>query len=280
MVNRVLKCGKYSLELGKKTLIMGIINVTPDSFSDGGQFFDSEKAIEHAKQMTKEGADIIDIGGESTRPGSEPVTLEEEIGRVIPVIEGIANEVKVPISIDTCKSEVAKAALEKGAAIINDISALRFDTKIADVAAEHDIPLILMHMKGTPKDMQQDPTYGSVMGEIKEFLNERVEFAVSKGVPRESIIIDPGIGFGKKVEHNYEIIRKLGELKSLDLPILIGTSRKSFIGKTLNLDVKDRLEGTLATITMNIINGADIVRVHDVKEALRAARMTDAIYRG
>ena len=182
MVNRVLKCGKYSLELGKKTLIMGIINVTPDSFSDGGQFFDAEKAIEHAKRMAEEGADIIDIGGESTRPGSEPVTLEEYIGRVIPVIEGIANEVKATISIDTCKSEVAKAALEKGAAMVNDISAMRFDPKIADVAAEHDIPLILMHMKGTPKDMQQDPTYESVMGEIKEFLNERIEFAVSKGV--------------------------------------------------------------------------------------------------
>jgi dihydropteroate synthase len=280
MANRIIKCGKYNLELDKRTLIMGIINVTPDSFSDGGQFFDAEKAIEHAKRMAMEGADIIDIGGESTRPGSEPVTMEEEMRRVIPVIEGIANEVKVPISIDTCKSEVAKAALEKGASMVNDISALRFDPKIADVVVEHDVPLVLMHMKDKPNNMQVNPTYTSVLSEIREFLRERVEFAASKGVPRESIIIDPGIGFGKTVEHNYEIIKKLEDLKSLDLPILIGTSRKSFIGKTLGLDVDERLEGTLATITMSIINGADVVRVHDVKEALRAARMTDAIYRG
>lgn len=279
MVVKNLKCRDYSLELDKRTLIMGIINVTPDSFSDGGQFLDSEKAIEHAKCLANEGADIIDIGGESTRPGSDSVTSGEEKRRVIPVIEGIVGEVKVPISIDTYKSEIAKTALDKGASMINDISAMRFDPKIADIALEYDAPIILMHMKGTPKNMQLNPSYTSVMGEIKEFLRERVEFATSKGLARESIIIDPGIGFGKTTEHNYEIIKNLKELKDLELPILIGTSRKSFIGKTLGLDVNERLEGTLATITMSIINGADIVRVHDVKEAVRAARMTDAIYR-
>lgn len=279
MATRLIKCGQYNLEIGKRTLVMGIVNVTPDSFSDGGRFFDSEKAIEQAKLLANQGADIIDIGGESTRPGSESVTLEEEKRRVIPVIEGITGEVNVPISIDTCKSEVAKTALNKGASIINDISAMRFDSKIVDVALEHDVPIILMHMKGTPKNMQSNPSYTSVMREIKEFLRDRVEFAVSKGMERDSIIIDPGIGFGKTTEHNYEIIKKLRELKELDLPILIGPSRKSFIGNTLGTDVDDRLEGTLATITMCVMNGADMVRVHDVKEVLRVVRMTDAIYR-
>ena len=279
MAMRLINCKNHTLEIGRRTLVMGIVNVTPDSFSDGGRFLDAEKAIEHAKRLAKEGADIIDVGGESTRPGSDPVTLEEEMRRVIPVIEGIAKEVKIPISIDTCKSGVAKAALDRGASIINDISALRFDSKIADVAVEHDVPMVLMHMKGTPKVMQLNPSFHSVMDEIKEFMRDRVEFAVFKGVARDGIIIDPGIGFGKTTEHNYEIIRKLGELKELGMPILIGTSRKSFIGNTLGLDVDERLEGTLATITMCIMNGADIVRVHDVKEAMRTVRMTDAIYR-
>ncbi|UCE74847.1 MAG: dihydropteroate synthase [Methanomassiliicoccales archaeon] len=279
MLQKTIKCGNYSLEFGKRTMLMGIINVTPDSFSDGGRFFDSKVAISHAKRLAKEGADIIDIGGESTRPGSEPVTSEEEQMRVIPVIEGIADEVEVPISIDTCKSEVAKAALDAGACMINDISATRFDPKIVDVAAQNNVPIILMHMKGTPKDMQRDPTYGSLIDDIKEFLRERIDFVQSKGVKRASIIVDPGIGFGKTTEHNYEIIRRLGDFKELELPILIGTSRKSFIGNTLGLDVNERLEGTLATITMCIMNGADIIRVHDVKEVQRAARMTDAIYR-
>lgn len=279
MAGRIIECGNYSLEFGKRTLVMGIINVTPDSFSDGGRFLDSKVAISHAKHLVNEGADIIDVGGESTRPGSESVTMDEEMKRVIPVIEGISDEVKVPISIDTCKSEVAKAALDAGACMINDISALRSDPRIANVAAESQSPLILMHMQGTPKDMQKDPRYGDVMGDIKEFIEERLDFAQSKGVPRENMIIDPGIGFGKSLEHNYEIIRRLGELKELSLPILIGTSRKSFIGSTLGLDVDERLEGTLATITMSIINGADIIRVHDVREAVRTAKMTDAIYR-
>ncbi len=279
MVTRKIKCREFALEFGKGTLVMGIVNVTPDSFSDGEQYLDSGMAISHAKRLVSEGADIIDIGGESTRPGSLAVTQDEEIERVIPVIEGITKEVSVPISIDTCKSQVAQAALDSGVSMINDISAMRFDPKIAEVAAQKKAPLILMHMQGTPKNMQKNPTYKDVMGEIKEFLEERVGFAVSRGVARNNIIIDPGIGFGKSMEHNYEIIRKLGELRELKLPILIGTSRKSFIGNTLGLDVNERLEGTLATITMSIINGADIVRVHDVKEAKRAAQMTDAVYR-
>ncbi len=279
MAERTLKCKDHFLKIGKRTLVMGIVNVTPDSFSDGGKFLDSKAAISHAKHLVYEGADIIDVGGESTRPGSESVTIEEEMRRVIPVIEGIAREVEVPISIDTCKSKVAQAAIDAGACMINDISAMRSDPKIADVAAGSDSPLILMHMQGTPKDMQRNPRYKDLMEDIKEFLNERIELAISKGVSKKNILIDPGIGFGKTLEHNYEIIRRLRELKDLKIPILIGTSRKSFIGSTLELDVDDRLEGTLATITISIINGADIVRVHDVKEAVRTARMTDAIYR-
>jgi dihydropteroate synthase len=276
----ILKWGSHTLKFGERTQIMGIINVTPDSFSDGGQFFDSEVAVEHARKLVSHGADIIDVGGESTRPGSEPVSMEDELNRVIPVIEGIAHDVSIPISIDTCKSQVAKAALDAGASIINDISATRFDPKIAEVASECAVPLILMHMQGTPKNMQKNPVYKDVMGDIIEFLNERVEFAVSKGVPLEKIIIDPGIGFGKDLKHNYDIIKRLGELKELNLPILIGTSRKSFIGTTLGLDVNERLQGSLATVTMSIINGADIVRVHDVRETAIVAKMTDAIYRG
>jgi len=274
-----MKCGKYTLELGKRTLVMGIVNVTPDSFSDGGQFLDSEKAITQGLRLAEEGADIIDIGGESTRPGSDSVSQDEELKRIIPVIEGLVDKVNIPISIDTCKSEVAKKAIDSGVSMVNDISAARFDPKIVDMAKQYNVPLALMHMKGTPKNMQENPTYVSVMGEIKEFLIERVGFAVKKGVPKENIIIDPGIGFGKRLEHNYEIIRNLGELKELGLPILIGPSRKSFIAMTLDLPVEDRLEGTLAAVTMCVMNGADIVRVHDVKEAVRAVKMTDAIYR-
>jgi dihydropteroate synthase len=271
--------GNQALDFGKRTLVMGIVNVTPDSFSDGGQFFDPEVAISHAKRLVSEGADIIDIGGESTRPGSEAVSFEDELDRVIPVINGIANDVSVPISIDTCKSEVAKAALDAGASIVNDVSAMRFDPKIADVVAEHEVPLILMHMQGTPKNMQKNPEYKDVIGDIKDFLNERIDFAVSKGVSKERIIIDPGIGFGKTLENNYEIIRRLDELTELGQPLLIGTSRKSFIGLTLDLDVAERIYGSLATITMSIINGVDMVRVHDVKESVQVAKMTDAIYR-
>lgn len=279
MAEKVLKCGKYSLNYKKRTLIMGIMNVTPDSFSDGGQFYDSIEAIKHGIKMVSEGADILDIGGESTRPGSEAVSQEDELNRVIPVIEGLAKEVDVPISIDTCKSEVARSAIKAGAVIVNDISAMRFDPKMADVAAENKTPVILMHMQGSPKNMQKNPVYENVMGEIAQFLKERVDYARSKGILKDRIIVDPGIGFGKTLEHNFQIIRNLKELKELGQPILMGTSRKSFIGNTLDLDVKERLEGTLATVTMSIMNGADIVRVHDVLQSKRAAQMTDAIYK-
>ncbi len=280
MVNSTISWGDHKVRFGERTLVMGIVNVTPDSFSDGGQFYDPQVAISHAKKLVLEGADIIDIGGESTRPGSEAVSLEDELNRVIPVIKGIADDVSVPISIDTCKSEVARAALDAGASIINDISAMRFDPVIADVASEHEVPLILMHMQGTPRDMQKNPDYRDVVVDIKNFLNERIDFAVSKGVSKDNIIIDPGIGFGKTLENNYDIIRRLNEFTELGQPVLIGTSRKSFIGMTLDLEVTERLIGSLATITMSIVNGVDMVRVHDVKESVQTVKMTDAIYRG
>lgn len=267
------------LGFSSRTLIMGVLNVTPDSFSDGGLFYDHARAIEHGIKLARDGADIIDIGGESTRPGSDPVSLQEEIRRVIPVIEALAREVDVPISIDTCKAEVASRALDAGASMVNDISALRFDPEMVRVVAERKVPVVLMHMKGTPKDMQLDPRYDDLISEIMAFLEERVHFAESNGVPPDSIIIDPGIGFGKTVEHNLSIINHLRKFKSLGKPILLGTSRKSFIGKVLNVGITEREEGTAATVVAGIINGADIVRVHDVSKILPAVRMADAIVR-
>jgi len=258
---------------------MGILNVTPDSFSDGGLYASVESAVEHAERMVSEGADIIDVGGESTRPGAESVPAEDEIRRILPVIEKLTKITKIPISIDTYKSSVARRALEAGACIINDISALRGDPDMAYVAAEAGVSVALMHMKGTPKDMQVNPHYDDPINEITSFFRERIQAAVDAGISPDQIIIDPGIGFGKTAEHNLEIIRRLREFKSLGKPILIGTSRKSFIGKVLDLPVDDRLEGTAATVAVSICNGADIVRVHDVKEMLRVARMTDAIMR-
>ncbi len=270
---------KKILDFSSRTLVMGVLNVTPDSFSDGGLFYDHERAIEHGKRLARDGADIIDVGGESTRPGSDPVTLEEEIRRVIPVIEALAREVDVPISVDTCKAEVASRALDAGASMVNDVSALRFDPDMVRVVAERKVPVVLMHMKGTPKDMQLDPRYEDLISEIMEFLEERVRFAESNGVPPELIIVDPGIGFGKTVEHNLSIIKHLRRFKSLGKPVLLGTSRKSFIGKVLNVGVEEREEGTAATVVAGILNGADIVRVHNVARILPAVRMADAIAR-
>ncbi len=270
---------KKILDFSSRTLVMGVLNVTPDSFSDGGLFYDHERAIEHGMKLARDGADIIDIGGESTRPGSDPVPLEEEIRRVIPVIEALARELDVPISIDTCKAEVASRALDAGASMVNDVSALRFDPDMVRVVAERRVPVVLMHMKGTPKDMQLDPRYEDLISEILEFLEERVHFAESNGVPPEAIIVDPGIGFGKTVEHNLSIIKHLRRFKSLGKPVLLGTSRKSFIGKVLNVGVEEREEGTAATVVAGILNGADIVRVHDVAKILPAVRMADAIAR-
>ena len=273
-------CRSQKLDIGQRTLIMGVLNVTPDSFSDGGLFVETEAAAERAERMAAEGADIIDVGGESSRPGADSVSAEAEMDRVLPVIENLAKTIETPISIDTYKSSVARYALEMGACIVNDISALRSDPDMAQVVAQAGAAVVLMHMKGAPKNMQIDPHYDSVIDEIISFLRARIQAAVDAGISSSQIIIDPGIGFGKTVAHNLEIIRRLREFKSLEKPILIGTSRKSFIGKVLDLPADDRLEGTAATITTAINNGADIIRVHDVKEMVRVTRMTDAIVRG
>ena len=265
--------------LRERTLVMGILNVTPDSFSDGGLYRDTEAAIEHGVRMAADGADVIDVGGESSRPGAEPVPLEEELSRVIPVIRALAERVEAPISIDTYKPEVARAALDAGASVINDITGLA-DPDIRALAAERKVPAVIMHMKGTPRTMQENPVYEDLISDIMQFLRERAGEAVAAGLPEEFLIVDPGIGFGKTVEHNLEIIRKLGDFKSLGLPILIGTSRKAFIGKVLGgLSPTERLEGTAAAVALSIANGANIVRVHDVKEMVRVARMTDAVIR-
>lgn len=267
--------------LGRRTLVMGILNVTPDSFSDGGKFFSLESAVARARQLIGEGADIVDIGGESSRPGAQPVALEEELRRVVPVIRAIRQESAVPISIDTYKAAVAEAALDAGANIVNDISALRFDPQMVTVVAHARVPVVLMHMLGTPQTMQRNPVYTDVVREIKEFLAERIAFAVAHGIER--IIIDPGIGFGKTVEHNIEILRRLGELKELRCPILIGTSRKSFIGRLGSttsepLPIDQRLEGTIASTVIAVLNGAQIVRVHDVAPMKRALAIIDAVH--
>ncbi len=272
----ILNLGRYTLDLSLKTHVMGILNVTPDSFSDGGRFFDPAVAFEHARQMVADGADIIDVGGESTRPGAEPVSLEEELRRTIPVIEKLSGELDVPISIDTYKPEVAKEALGAGAVMINDISGLR-DKKMIGLAAEGDVPVIIMHMKGTPRNMQKNPTYGDVVAEVCNWLGIQAEEAIQGGLSASKVLIDPGIGFGKTFEHNLEILRRLAELKSLGYPIVLGTSRKAFIGAILDLPLNKRMEGTIATVVYSITQGANIVRVHDVKEVVRACRIADAI---
>ncbi|MCL5267480.1 MAG: dihydropteroate synthase [Bacteroidetes bacterium] len=269
--------GSCVFEFGTRTYLMGILNVTPDSFSDGGRFFDQTDAVLHGFQMVKDGADLIDVGGESTRPGAGLVSAEEEIRRVIPVIRKVRQKVSVPISIDTYKSEVAKAALEAGASIVNDISGLHFDERMAEVIAGHDASVVVMHIKGTPKDMQSNPEYDDVVGEVYEYLLKSVEAARKSGI--KQIMIDPGIGFGKTADHNLELINRLEAFKSIGVPILIGVSRKSFIGKILETPVEARLEGTAAAVTASILRGADIVRVHDVREMRRVALVADAIRR-
>lgn len=280
MAVREWKLARRSLAYGERTLVMGVLNVTPDSFSDGGQFFAFERAIEQAEQMISEGADIIDVGGESTRPGSEFVSEDEELHRVIPVIERLASSSSIPISIDTTKAWVARTALAAGAEIVNDISGLRFDPAIADEVAKAKAGLVLMHSRGTPKDMQQMPPVADIMNEVINGLRQSVAIAEEHGVPRESIAIDPGIGFGKTAEQNVELIAKLGQLAGAfpDLPLMIGTSRKSFIGKLLDGAPADqRLYGTIASVVACVMNGAHIVRVHDVKAADEAVKIADAI---
>jgi len=270
----------HSFNFSQKTYVMGILNVTPDSFSDGGLFLNEQSAVEQALRMVKEGAYIIDIGGESTRPGANPVSVKEEIKRVVPVITALVKKVKVPISIDTCKANVADEAVSAGASIVNDISGLRFDKRMAGVAAQHKVPVVIMHIQGTPGNMQKKPVYKALIPEIMDYIREGIDIALKAGVPDDMIIIDPGIGFGKTIEHNLEIINRLDEFKGFEKPILIGPSRKSFIGKLLgNMPVKDRLEGTAASIAVGISKGANIIRVHDIKEMSRVAKIADAITR-
>jgi dihydropteroate synthase len=267
-------------QIGKRTLVMGILNVTPDSFSDGGKFDDPDAAAARAVEMVEQGADIIDVGGESTRPGSEPVPAEVEIERIAPVIREIASLTEIVISIDTTKAAVARAALDAGALIVNDISAATFDPEMPSLIAEKSCPAILMHIKGTPKSMQASPVYDDLMGEVCAFLRERLQALVDAGADEKTLMIDPGIGFGKTLDHNLELLRRLKELKSIGRPIVVGTSRKSTIGKVLgDLPPEQRLEGTAATVALSIVKGADIVRVHDVKEMCRVAKMSDAIVR-
>ncbi len=262
----------------QRTVVMGILNVTPDSFYDGGRYARLEVAVQRALQMVEEGADILDIGGESTRPGSQPVSEEEELRRVLPVIEAVREQVDIPISIDTTKSRVAERALQAGACMANDISGLGFDPRMARVVAQYGALCCIMHIQGTPQTMQQNPHYDDVVRDISGYFEERLALAERAGVPREHIWLDPGIGFGKTVEHNLEILRRLRELTAFGLPLLVGTSRKSFIGRVLgDLPPEQRLEGTAATVAIAIMNGANAVRVHDVKEMVRVARMTDAV---
>jgi dihydropteroate synthase len=273
------------MPIGERTLIMGILNVTPNSFSDGGRFLALEDALAHAEQMIAEGADIIDVGGESTRPGGEPVSVEEEIARVVPIIEALAKRVDTPLSVDTTKSEVARAALDAGAAIVNDISALRFDFYIADAVARAGAGLVLMHSRGTPATLHRLPPVADIMHEVTNSLRASVHMAKRRGVKPESIVIDPGIGFGKSQQQNLELIAKLDRLIAAfpDYLILIGTSRKSFIGRILADEsgtpapAENRLHGTIATITAAVLNGAHILRVHDVAPAVETVRVAESI---
>ncbi len=252
---------------------MGVLNLTPDSFYDGGRYITTQAAVERALQMVEEGADIIDVGGESSRPGARSVSIDEELARVVPVVKGIAAKSDVLISVDTTKSAVAQAAIAHGTRIINDISALRFDPNMAEVVARGGVSLVLMHMQGSPETMQQNPMYTDAVAEIKSFLRERIRAAVAAGIDRSRLIVDPGIGFGKRLPHNLEILRRLSEFKELGVPILVGLSRKSFLGEILDLPTSERLVGTIAANAIAIANGADIIRVHDVKEGRRTANV-------
>jgi len=277
LLKNFLPCRDKTLELEKRTHIMGVLNLTPDSFYDGGRFMDVNAAVEHALQMEADGADIIDIGGESTRPGAEEINTDEELARVMPIIERLVDQIQVPISIDTYKSKVARNALQAGVQIVNDISGLRFDLQMAATAAEFGATVIIMHIKGQPKNMQVNPTYSDLMGEIISYLHDSKNLAIKANIPAKQIVVDPGIGFGKKLMDNYEILRRMGELRALGCPILVGPSRKSFIGNVLHLPPDERLEGTAAAVACAILNGADIVRVHDVKEMKRVVTIADLI---
>tara|TARA_Y100000768_G_scaffold388515_1_gene384890 strand:+ start:5352 stop:6203 length:852 start_codon:yes stop_codon:yes gene_type:complete len=262
----------------KPYLLMGILNVTPDSFSDGGQFLKVENAFAHSVKMIVEGADIIDIGGESTKPFADPVSTDEELSRVIPVIEKIRSEYDILISIDTTKSKVAEEAITAGANIINDVSAMEIDENMLQVAKNYNSPIIMMHMKGIPKNMQNNPTYDHLITEIKDYLSSRVKCAINAGINKKNIIIDPGIGFGKSVEHNFEIINNLDSFVDLGFPVLLGASRKSFIGLTLNVEEEDRLEGSITANVIGLQKGAKIFRVHDVLAAKKSLIIANKIF--
>ncbi|MCY4585067.1 MAG: dihydropteroate synthase [Bryobacterales bacterium] len=270
---RTIQCGGRTLLL-HRTLIMGVVNVTPDSFSDGGLFLATECAVEHAKHLVEEGADIVDVGGESSRPGSDPVTEEEELNRVGPVVTALAKKLNVPISIDTYKPRTADRCLDLGATMVNDITGLRC-ADMRQVVARHDVPAVIMHMKGEPKTMQENPSYGDVVSDVKDFLSRRALAAEQSGV--RQVVIDPGIGFGKTVAHNMTLLRRLSEFKELPYPVLIGVSRKSSIGQITGAPVDERLPGTLAATAIAVLNGADVVRVHDVKECRQAVQIAEAI---
>jgi len=264
------------LPLGRRTYVMGILNVTPDSFSDGGRYADPARAVRHALRMVREGADLIDVGGESTRPGARAVPASEESRRVVPVVERLAAR-GVLVSIDTSKARVAEAAFRAGAKILNDVTALRGDRGMARAAARAGVAVVLMHMKGTPRTMQRNPRYRDVVAEILRFFREKLKIALRAGIPRDKIVLDPGIGFGKVPEHNVEILRHLGEFRRLGCALAIGTSRKGFIGHFLGRRVDERMNGTAATVAAAILRGADVVRVHDVREMVDVARMTDLL---
>ncbi len=268
--------------LGERTLVMGVLNVTPDSFSDGGKFFDTERAVEQALAMERAGADLLDIGGESTRPGAASISAQEELARVLPVLQALRVWIKIPVSVDTQKSEVAEAALDVGAQVINDIFGLKSDPRIAEVAARRRVPLILMHMRGEPRTMQIGPFARDVIKDVMQGLRQSVVIARKAGVPKSQIILDPGIGFGKSFAQNYELLQRLPQLAKLGYPLLVGTSRKGFLGATLARDGKpappqERIWGTAATVTASIMNGAHIVRVHDINEMVQVARVADCL---
>ena len=285
MLTYKISWGNHALELGQRTCVMGILNVTPDSFSDGGAFFDCDAAVAHGLKMLEDGADIIDIGGESTRPFSSRVSSEEEIKRVVPVIEKLAQRIRIPISIDTTKANVAKAAIKAGASMINDISALHYDQDMAKIAADYGVPVILMHMQGTPETMQVSPCYNNFFKDIKHFLEGAIAVAENNGILRSKIIIDPGIGFGKTVQHNLLIIKQLNELKSLNVPILVGPSRKSFIRHILknNKTEEKRVDfslvevGTQAAVAMAVMKGAHILRVHNIVDTVATLKIIEAV---
>jgi dihydropteroate synthase len=278
-----LRLRSRALTLGERTLVMGVLNITPDSFSDGGEYLDSAAAIARALQIEKDGADILDIGGESTRPGATPISTEEELRRILPVIEVLRGKLRIPMSVDTRRADVAEAALRAGAEIVNDVSALRTDPRLAEVARRARAPLILMHMRGTPQTMQRGPFARDVIRDVMDGLREAVRRAKRAGLAKTQILLDPGIGFGKKHEQNFEILARLPELARLDCPIVVGTSRKAFLGKALagpdgpSAPPGERLLGTAATVTASILGGAHIVRVHDVADMVRVTRVADAI---